>query len=66
MQIWSTIAPASSSTTRASASIDAHSDRAAWALGRVGSAEARSALSSHLKVETDARVLEEFSSALDA
>jgi epoxyqueuosine reductase len=39
---------------------------AAWALGRVGSAEARSALSSHASVETEASVLEELSAAMDA
>lgn len=39
---------------------------AAWALGRVGSAEARSALSAHASVETDASVLEELSAALAA
>ena len=39
---------------------------AAWALGRVGSAEARSALSAHAPVETDACVLEELSAAMDA
>jgi epoxyqueuosine reductase len=39
---------------------------AASALGRVGSAEARSVLSAHASVETDAAVLEELSAALDA
>jgi epoxyqueuosine reductase QueG len=39
---------------------------AAWALGRVGSAEARSALSAHASVETDAGVLEELSAAMAA
>jgi HEAT repeat protein len=39
---------------------------AASALGRVGSAEARSALSAHVSVETDPGVLEELSAALDA
>src|SRR5690606_7688441 len=39
---------------------------AAWALGRVGSAEARSALSAHATVERDAAVLEELSAAIDA
>lgn len=39
---------------------------AAWALGRVGSAEARSALSAHASVESDAAVLEELSAAIDA
>ena len=39
---------------------------AAWALGRVGSAKARTALSSHASMETDALVLEELSEALDA
>jgi epoxyqueuosine reductase len=39
---------------------------AAWALGRVGSAEARSALSAHASVETDACVLEELSAAMEA
>jgi epoxyqueuosine reductase len=39
---------------------------AAWALGRVGSAEARSALSAHASVETDAGVLEELSAAMEA
>jgi epoxyqueuosine reductase len=39
---------------------------AAWALGRVGSAEARSALSAHASVETDACVLEELFVAIDA
>jgi epoxyqueuosine reductase len=39
---------------------------AAWALGRVGSAEARSALSAHASVEADACVLEELSAAMDA
>jgi epoxyqueuosine reductase len=34
---------------------------AAWSLGRVGSAEANSALSAHALVETDACVLEELS-----
>ncbi|HEX6250561.1 MAG TPA: 4Fe-4S double cluster binding domain-containing protein, partial [Gemmatimonadaceae bacterium] len=43
------------------ASVRAH---AAWALGRVGSAEARSALSVHASVETDACVLEELSAAM--
>jgi epoxyqueuosine reductase len=39
---------------------------AAWALGRVGSAEARSALAAHASVETDACVLEELFVAIDA
>lgn len=39
---------------------------AAWALGRVGSAEARSALSAYASVETDARVLYELAAAMDA
>jgi epoxyqueuosine reductase len=39
---------------------------AAWALGRAGSAEARSALSSRVPVETDASVLEELSAAMEA
>jgi epoxyqueuosine reductase len=39
---------------------------AAWALGRVGSAEARSALWSRVSVETDASVLDELSAAMDA
>lgn len=39
---------------------------AAWALGRVGSAEARSALSDRASGETDASVLEELSAAIDA
>jgi epoxyqueuosine reductase len=39
---------------------------AAWALGRVGSAEARSALSSRASVETHESVLEELSAAMDA
>jgi hypothetical protein len=39
---------------------------AAWALGRVGSAEARSALLARASVETDACVLEEFAAAMDA
>lgn len=39
---------------------------AAWALDRVGSAEARSALSSRASVESDASVLEELSAALEA
>ena len=39
---------------------------AAWALGRVGSAEARSALSAHAPSETDPCVLEELSAALDS
>jgi epoxyqueuosine reductase len=39
---------------------------AAWALGRVGSAEARSALSSRASTEPDASVLEELSKAMDA
>lgn len=38
---------------------------AAWALGRVGSAEARSALSARASVESDATVLGEVSAALD-
>src|SRR5690606_8350441 len=37
---------------------------AAWALGRVGSAEARSALSTAASVETDAAVLDELSVAM--
>ncbi len=37
---------------------------AIWALGRVGSAEAMSALSEHASAETDACVLEELSAAL--
>ena len=39
---------------------------AAWALGKVGSAEARAALSRCASVETDVSVLEELSAALDA
>lgn len=39
---------------------------AAWALGRVGSAEAKSALSAAASVETDATVLEELSAAMAA
>lgn len=39
---------------------------AAWALGRVGSAEARSALLAHASAETDADVLEEVSAAVIA
>jgi epoxyqueuosine reductase len=39
---------------------------AAWALGRMGSAEARSALSAHAVMETDAYVLEELSAAMEA
>ena len=39
---------------------------AAWALGRVGSAEARSALLSRASVETDASVLQELSAAMAA
>jgi epoxyqueuosine reductase len=39
---------------------------AVWALGRVGSTEARDALSSHASVETDASVLEELSAAMHA
>ncbi len=39
---------------------------AAWALGRVGSAAARAALSSHRSVETDASVKAEVGAALDA
>lgn len=39
---------------------------AVWALGRVGTAEARAALSAHASVETDAYVLEELSGALGA
>jgi hypothetical protein len=39
---------------------------AAWALGRVGSAEARSAMSARASVETDASVVEELSVAMDA
>jgi epoxyqueuosine reductase len=38
---------------------------AVWALGRVGSAEARSALLSHALVEADACVLEEFVAMTD-
>jgi epoxyqueuosine reductase len=37
---------------------------AAWALGRVGSAEAREALPSRASVETDALVLEELTAAV--
>lgn len=37
---------------------------AAWALGRVASAEARSALSSRASVETDERVMEELLTAI--
>jgi epoxyqueuosine reductase len=37
---------------------------AAWALGRVGTAEARSALSARVSLETDACVLEELSAAM--
>jgi epoxyqueuosine reductase len=44
-------------------SVRAH---AAWALGRVGFAEARSALLSLASVEADASVLEELSAAMDA
>lgn len=43
-------------------SVRAH---AAWALGRVGSAEARSSLSARASVETDAFVLEELMAAMD-
>jgi hypothetical protein len=39
---------------------------AAWALGSVGSAEARAALSSRASVEIEASVLEELSAAMDA
>ena len=39
---------------------------AAWALGRVGSAEARSALSDRASVESDASVREELSGAMFA
>jgi epoxyqueuosine reductase len=39
---------------------------ATWALGRVGSAEARSALSAHASAETDAYVLEELSAAVES
>jgi epoxyqueuosine reductase len=39
---------------------------AAWALGRMGSPEARSALSSRASVETDGSVLDELSAAMDA
>jgi epoxyqueuosine reductase len=39
---------------------------AAWALGRVGSTEARSALSDRASVEADVSVLDELSAALDA
>jgi HEAT repeat protein len=39
---------------------------AAWALGRVGPAEARSALSAGASVESDASVLAELSVAMDA
>lgn len=39
---------------------------AAWALGRVESAEARAALSDRASVESDATVLEELSAAMDA
>ena len=39
---------------------------AAWALGRVGSAEAGAALSAHASMETDACVLEELSAAINA
>lgn len=39
---------------------------AAWALGRVGSAEARSALSSRASLEADASVLDEITAAMDA
>jgi epoxyqueuosine reductase len=39
---------------------------AAWALGRMGSAEAKSALSAHASVETDAYVLEELSVVMEA
>jgi epoxyqueuosine reductase len=39
---------------------------AAWALGRAGSTEARSALSDRASVEADASVLDELSAALDA
>jgi epoxyqueuosine reductase len=39
---------------------------AAWALGRVGSAEARLVLSAHASVETDASVLEELLTAINA
>jgi epoxyqueuosine reductase len=39
---------------------------AAWALGRVGSAEARSALSLRVSVETDAFVRDELLAAMDA
>jgi hypothetical protein len=41
-------------------------EHAGWALGRVGSAEARSALSRHVSVEADATVLAELSAALGA
>jgi epoxyqueuosine reductase len=39
---------------------------AAWALGRVGSAEARSTLSSRASVETDASVLGQLSAAMNS
>jgi epoxyqueuosine reductase len=39
---------------------------AAWALGRVGSAEARAALSSRASVETEAWVVAELTVALEA
>jgi epoxyqueuosine reductase len=39
---------------------------AAWALGRVGSAEAKSALSTAASAEKDSAVLEELSAAMDA
>jgi epoxyqueuosine reductase len=39
---------------------------AAWALGKVDTAEARSALSSRESVETDPTVLGELSAAMDA
>lgn len=39
---------------------------AAWGLGRVGSTEARAALSDRASVESNASVLEELSAAMDA
>jgi epoxyqueuosine reductase len=39
---------------------------AAWALGRVGSADARSTLLAHASMESNASVLEELSAATDA
>jgi epoxyqueuosine reductase len=40
--------------------------RAAWALGKVGSAEAKSALSTAASAEKESAVLDELSAAMDA